>query len=170
MNTSVWHAIVAAAVGTALLAGSWMGAWLLRRPPSLPAASSEEAWERIYDEAPMPEPFSAALPSAGPSWDAVMQANPFSPQRGRPAPAPGDAAPSSNPVVVSPRFVYKGRVQMGASQRAILEEAHSRKTHFLETGQTVAGFQVLQIEENQVTLVNSAGEELVVPLVSAVPQ
>ena len=56
---------------------------------------------------------------------------------------------------------------MGNQQRAIVEEGASHKTYFLQVGQTVAGFKVLDIGQKQVVLSNLATqEELVVSLAS----
>ena len=41
---------------------------------------------------------------------------------------------------------------MGAVRRAIVEDAANKKTYFLQVGQEVAGFKVLDIDESQVIL------------------
>jgi hypothetical protein len=68
-------------------------------------------------------------------------------------------------VAASPKFVYKGRINVGSRQRAILEDAAARKTYFLEVGQAVAGFKVLDIAENRVVLSDpQTNQEVVVSL------
>ena len=102
--------------------------------------------------------------------DAVVRADPFSPQR-RLVPPPatggtGDREGSGDGgQPPQPAFTYKGRVHLGQRQRAIVEETTTRKTYFLEVGQEVAGFKVLDIAENQVVLSNlHTHEEVVVSL------
>ena len=116
-----------------------------------------ESWERIKDDyPPLPEP---AEPSAlaAEFFDAVLQANPFSPQR-RPVSAaeetgaPGGAAGPSVSAPITPEFLYKGHVDLGKRQRAIVEETTTGKTYFLEVGQEVAGFKVLDISRTEVIL------------------
>ena len=103
--------------------------------------------------------------------DAMVRANPFSSQR-RAIPQPPEGATGgregqAGSPAAQPRFSYKGRIQLGARQRAILEDTTGHKTYFLEVGQEVTGFKVLDIAENQVVLSNEqTQEELVVPLTS----
>jgi len=65
------------------------------------------------------------------------------------------------------RTVFERMLATGRGARAIVEEATSGKTHFLEIGQSVAGFKVLDISESRVVLSDpQTGEEVVVSVVS----
>jgi hypothetical protein len=84
-----------------------------------------------------------------------VKANPFSPQR-RTAPpqTTSGAAGTSGAAAAKPatQLVYKGRVSLGATQRAIVEDVTTKKTYFLQVGQEVAGYKVLDMAENEVVL------------------
>lgn len=124
-----------------------------------------------------PTPSMSGAPEQAPSLfskdmaDAIIRANPFSPQRRAISQPPDGSSGGPEGQAVSPaaqpRFSYKGRIQLGARQRAILEDTTSHKTYFLEVGQEVTGFKVLDIAENRVVLSNDhTHEEVVVPLAS----
>ena len=72
------------------------------------------------------------------------------------------------PVVSGPpQFIYKGRINLGKKQRAVIEETTAKKTYFLEVGQAVAGFKVLDIQEKQVILSDpQTSKEVAVSLAS----
>ena len=53
---------------------------------------------------------------------------------------------------IIPQFLYKGHVDLGKRQRAIVAETTTGKTYFLEVGQEVAGFKVLDISRTEVVL------------------
>jgi len=115
-----------------------------------------ESWEHIKDDyPPLPDPLEPPALAAE-LFDAVLQANPFSPQR-RPVSAadetgaPGGAGQSVS-APITPQFLYKGHVDLGKRQRAIVEETTTGKTYFLEVGQEVAGFKVLDISRTEVVL------------------
>ena len=89
--------------------------------------------------------------------DTVLSANPFSAQRravstdvgnSQQADGRGEAAV----IARTPQFIYKGRINLGKRQRAVVEETTAKKTYFLEVGQEVAGLKVLDIAENRVVL------------------
>jgi hypothetical protein len=149
---------VAAVAVAALLA---TGAWIWQRqaaPRGLPlpieigqAARVQEAYPLVADSVKLPMIKTELL-------EQVVLANPFSMQRRAKPPAleagPGsgsDRAATKAPVA---QFIYKGRIELGSRLRAILQEAPSGKTHFLEVGQEVAGFKILDISESQVLLSN----------------
>ena len=103
-------------------------------------------------------------------FEAIISANPFSPVR-RIATPSGESRPGEGPAELTappkPQFAYKGLIKLGNRQRAILEETTTHKTHFLEVGQEVAGFKVLDIAENRVVLSDpQTKEELVVSVAS----
>jgi len=138
----------------ALLAvGVWSWRSALTHVPgvALEPESVEPAQERF------PIPLDDADPKILPPemLEGVLEAHPFSPQRRQTGQAP-DAGPSAGsrqaPGPPRPAWVYKGRVRLGQRERAILEETASGKTHFLEVGQEVAGYKVLDIEETRVLL------------------
>ena len=132
-----------------------------------------EPWQRVKEAYPMPQESPAPPTLSTETVDALLQANPFSPQR-RPLPAhgsegehPGGTEGASSEVPPIPHFVYKGRIDVGKRQRAIVEDTTTHKTYFLEEGQEVAGFKVLDIAENRVVLSNlRTGEEVVASLSS----
>ncbi|MDP3723257.1 MAG: hypothetical protein Q8R91_07165 [Candidatus Omnitrophota bacterium] len=132
-------------------------------------ALPSEAWERVKEQYPMDGELAPPAQLSEEAIEAVVRAAPFSPTRQFvPSPvssgqeAAQDAGP---PVPPPPRFTYKGRINLGTRQRAIVEEATTRKTYFLEVGQEVAGFKVLDIDERRVVLSQLAtGEELVISL------
>ena len=129
-----------------------------------------DAWEPVKTQYPMP-PDPTPTPALSTELvDTVVSAHPFSPQRraaGLPG-APAEGGSGGGAVEpASPKFVYKGRINVGSRQRAILEDTAGRKTYFLEVGQAVAGFKVLDIAENQVVLSDpQVQQELIVPLAS----
>jgi len=93
----------------------------------------------------------------------LVEANPFSPQRRYvPEPATARTAPSPSADVEEQVMLrFKGLIQLGANQRAIVENVGAKKTHFLEVGQEVAGYKLLDITESQLLLSDvNAGEEV----------
>ena len=131
-----------------------------------------EPWDRVKRVYPMSDasPTTPALPNN--LLERMVQANPFSPKRRFVVPPesgggpPGEPGGASEPA--TPAFLYKGRVTLGARQRAVLQETTSGKTYFLEVGQEVAGFKVLDIKETQVLLSNTkTREEITVALSTA---
>ena len=133
------------------------------------AAVDRESWDGIKVEYPLP---AEAVPEiaglAAGAADAAAQANPFSPlRRSTPVTSGGgeSGTGSGTGSAGHPQFIYKGRILLGSRQRAIVEETTSRKTHFLEVGQEVAGLKVLDIAETQVLLSDTrTGSEVVLAL------
>ena len=161
---------VGTVIALALLAGVswWWSASVFRE---VPGSTLPEQVRRRAAGVPREEPDAVALLSE-PQIDEVLHSNPFSPDRGTKAPAAdasGTAVTAGVPAKPpARRFAYKGRVRLGNRQRAIIEELTSQKTHFLEVGQEVAGFKVLDIGENQVVLSDlRTSEEVVVSVTSA---
>ena len=131
-----------------------------------------ESWNQLKDAYPLPSA-SQVLPTLpNEVVDAVLRANPFSPQRRAVATDVGNPQQGSGtgmaPVVSGPpQFIYKGRINLGKKQRAVIEETTAKKTYFLEVGQAVAGFKVLDIQEKQVILSDpQTSKEVVVSLAS----
>ena len=126
-----------------------------------------KSWNHVKDEYPMPKDGTEPSQLSQELVESVVRANPFSPTRrlapivGRDTTSKGTAAP------LPARFLYKGRINLGQHQRAIVEEATTHKTYFLEVGQEVAGFKVLDITENRVVLSDlQTKQEVVVSVVS----
>lgn len=165
-------------VALALIMAAGMGLawwWRQRVVRAKPTETIEASWEHVKREYPLSLELVEPPRLSAETATAVVRANPFSPERFR-APGPasgGEGDPGGSggaPVIAPPRFVYKGRVNFGKSQRAIVEETTSRKTHFLEVGQEVTGFKVLDISETRVLLSNlKTREEVVVSLTATGP-
>lgn len=160
--------VVGLAVTTVVVAlATWR--WQASIFRAQPTTVIEDAWERVKDAYPLPQDVAKRVPISGETAEAVVRANPFSPQRRFVPPAP--RADTGSGIAVTPeqaRFVYKGQISVGTHQRAILENTTTQKTHFLEVGQEVAGFKVLDITQNQVILSDlQTHEDIVVPLVSS---
>ena len=133
------------------------------------AAVERESWNGVKDEFPLPKDIVPAITGmVSGAVEATVHANPFSPQRRSAPPSSGGGGGSGGggaPVQAPPQFIYKGRILLGSRQRAVMEEVASRKTHFLEVGQEVAGFKVLDIAENQVILSDTrTGDEVILSL------
>ena len=132
-------------------------------------AVKEEPWQHVKEQ--YPEPADAAqLPALSPETiDAVVHANPFdATRRSVPATEGGgaNAGPAEPAPPSKPQFVYKGLVTLGTKRRGIVEDTTIHKTYFLEVGQEVTGFKVLDIAENRVLLSNLKTNEEVVVSVS----
>lgn len=159
MKDTPWDAVILAMVLVLIAVVAW--GWddtirHSRKPPSM-TAPRDSARERapVSDQVKQASEVPAAL------LEAVLRANPFSPQR-RQAPVSQQASTEAEgrpPQPSPPQFIYKGRILMGTKQRAILEEAKSQKTYFLQVGQEVAGFKVLDISETQVVLSDPTSQE-----------
>ena len=128
-----------------------------------------ERWERVQEQFPLPGELSEPPQLGAETFQHFIDANPFSPQR-RFVPSPSGQASEGGEEAAkseSPVFAYKGRVNLGARQRVILEDMTSKKTHFLEVGQEVAGYKVLDILEDRVLLSEpQTNKEIVVQLTS----
>lgn len=142
-----------------LTGGLWQWQQQVRR--TLPPVLATEPWQQVREQYPAPHEFAYAgeLPEA--FLKGFIRANPFSPQRRKVPETPGaggDAVPAAS-APPPPQFIFKGRVLMGTKQRAVLEDAAAKKTYFLQVGQEVAGFKVLDIAETQVVLSTPNSEE-----------
>ena len=162
-------AVVVALLAWAAAAGAW--AWhghvLQHDRGALPA----EPWEQVREKHPMPAPFEIDADGSSALLEAVVKANPFSPERRRVRVVTADdAQPPPKPPEPKRQFAFKGRVTMGTAVRAIIEDVNAKKTHFLQVGQEVAGFKVLDIQETRVILSDSKShEELSLSLSQAKP-
>jgi hypothetical protein len=124
----------------------------------------------VEEQYPMPAELGDAQKLSPEVFEAIMAANPFSsvrrlkPPTDASTPEGGLRVPTAPP---APQFVFKGLIKFGNRQRAILEDVTTRKTYFLEVGQEVAGFKVLDIAENRVVLSDpQTKEEIVVSVAS----
>ena len=167
------NASPASTMGLALLmamaaaAGWWWQSTVFRAPR---LEVSAEAWDHVKQAYPIPETSDSLPATSTETLETIGQANPFSPQRRQTPAGGGSETPGGEtaPVEpVKPVLSYKGRINLGQRQRAIMEDQATKKTHFLEVGQAVAGFKVLDITETQVVLSDpQTGEAVVVPLTS----
>jgi hypothetical protein len=142
----------------------------VRRAPVEGIAS--DPWEQVKAQYPLSDQ-EADIPRLTPeAMEAVVAANPFSPKRRFvPTPEGGDPPEGGAEPLPEPVFTYKGRINMGKRQRAVVEDTATKKTYFLEVGQEVAGFKVLDISESQVLLSDLAtSEQLAVSLTSSKSQ
>jgi len=156
-------------VGLAVVAAAawWWQAAVAQSQQPAPAAMP---WKHVEEQYPMPAELSDAHKLSAEVFAAIMAANPFSSVR-RLKPPTDASTPEGGPLASTappaPQFVFKGLIKFGNRQRAILEDVTTRKTHFLEVGQEVAGFKVLDIAENRVVLSDpQTKEELVVSIAS----
>ena len=135
-----------------------------------------ESWEHVQEKFPIPPAPAELSKLTSETLQAVVQTNPFSPLRKTVIPQPVIQQPQGVQLqsVAPPakaRWIYKGRIEFSKKQRAVMENAATGKTHFLEVGQEVAGFKLLDIAENQVLLSDvEKNEEVVVPLQTTLAQ
>ncbi len=163
-----WDAIVMAGGLAVVAAAAWHWQASVQHRQRVPALT--ESWERAQEQFPLPTTLLSAMDSSGTgrpreSLAAVVKANPFSPQRRTvlPAAPPGGAGGSGgSPSAPAAALVYKGRVSLGTIQRAIVEDGTAKKTYFLQVGQEVAGYKVLDISESEVVLSDSKSQDKLV--------
>ena len=154
MKHTSWGALATASC-VLLLAGAAWGWQRTALMHHVSAPLAVEPWEQVRDRFPMPLAFDLATETPMSLLQAVVRANPFSSQRrqvSERAQAGARAGSGSGATPLPPAFIYKGRVLLGSVKRAILEDAVAKKTYFLQIGQEVAGFKVLDISETQVVL------------------
>ncbi len=125
-----------------------------------------ERWQVIQEQFPEIGNGSELPVVPAATLEAVIQANPFSPlRRQQVATETSSGSGATNQAPPPPKWVYKGRVDVGQRQRAVIEDTATRKTYFLEMGQEAAGFKVLDIAERQVVLSDpQTGEAVTVSL------
>ena len=154
-----WDTIALAIVLACVAAGTWQWQHHVRAGRKAPALT--EPWKHVREQFSMPSSTDEAMTAPDVNLDVILKANPFSAKRREepPKPAAGGAQGGQAEAKAQPKFVYKGRVTMGPKQRAVLEDVTSKKTHFLQVGQEVAGFRVLDIGETQVVLSNPNSPE-----------
>ena len=158
MSATLWPLML----GLVLALTCW---WRTGLTHSTPGEPVRESWEQVKTAYP---PLDEAVepPVVAPNvTEAIVQANPFSPTRRPPSSvegAPGGGGVEGTPQPPASKLVYKGRILVGQRVRAIIENTTEHKTHFLEVGQEVAGFKVLDIAERQVVVSDSQTHEDVV--------
>ena len=152
-----------------------VGAWWWRACvfQSQQARLPSERWEQVQQSYPLAQETQEIRASSSKIAETVLQANPFSPKR-REVPPPVDSGGASGShgeaaAPPPPKFIYKGHIHLGNRQRAIVEDVNNHKTHFLEVGQEVVGFKVLDISENRVVLSDLQTNEEVVLSLTATP-
>lgn len=155
------------------MTGTWW--WRVSVFRGTPVQVNRESWEHVKREYPFSEEVEAPQPLPKETLEAIVRANPFSPQRRPLTPergggdgASGGGVAEGPEVPPQPQFVYKGRILVGQRPRAIVEDLTAKKTYFLEVGQAVAGFKVLDMTEKQVVLSDpQTHEDVVVSLTPA---
>ncbi len=157
-----------------LLAVLTLGVWSWQRSVfhSRQADVKADPWKKVESDYPITQELPAVSRVSAETVDAVIRANPFSPARRAVSPPSGGEPGAGGAAVRQPdaaKFVYKGRINLGNRQRAIVEDSAAHKTYFLEVGQAVAGFKVLDIAENRVVLLDSSTNEEVVVSVARPP-
>ena len=166
MSRGAWDSCATAILLAFLVVGAWHWQAVAGRQAARPLA--EESSQSVRTTYPMPESPRDVAVGSEVIWQAVVQANPFSPERRHTAsnqPGGKETQPEARP---NPTFVYKGRILMGAKQRAILQEVQTKKTYFVEPGQDASGFRVIDITENAVVLLDPKTQQsLTVNLVSS---
>ena len=150
----------------AIAGASWW--WQTTVFHSQPLGIRLERWERVKEAYSLPQETQEAPKTSSKDAQEIILANPFSPKR-RLAALPVEGGPSTEPGEAGqpppPKFIYKGHINVGTRPRAIVEDIANHKTHFLEVGQEVTGFKVLDITENRVVLSDlRTGENVVVSL------
>ena len=160
-----------AVASTLVIVAGFTGSWRLSIRREEKSGLPKESWERIKEEYPLPSERVSDVVIPTETFTAFLAANPFSPQRLQlPASSDGSGAASkegTGALPPVPKFAYKGRMQLGSRQRAILEDSSIGKTYFLEVGQGVANFKVLDIDEKRVLLSDPlTHEEVAVSLTS----
>lgn len=169
-RASTASSLIAALSLAVVAAGVWRWRSSVIGGPRVELAS--EPWDQLKASYPLPLGPQDAPTLSNAVVDSVLQANPFSPQRRAVSTAVGNPQQGGGggraPVAAGPpQFIYKGRIHLGKRQRAVIEETTAKKTYFLEVGQVVASFKVLDIKENQVVLSDpQTSKEVVVPLAS----
>ena len=157
--------VVAVAV-VAITAGTWWWQEAVFRAQRVEVPL--EAWQHVKDDYPLSPDAQEPPMRSSKAAEETIHANPFSPKRRQQPPksegeGAADAARTAQPP--PPKFVYKGHINLGQHPRAIVEDTVNHKTYFLEVGQEVTGFKVLDITENRVVLSTlQTKEEIVVSL------
>ena len=151
-------------------AASWQWQQQVARSARAQDRLNMDPWEQVKSQYALPADPGASPVISAELFEAVVSANPFSPQRrtlaaGAAGPEAGTPGHAAEPP--APTFAFKGRINMGGHTRAIVENLAGHKTYFLEVGQEVAGFKVLDIAETQVVLSDpQSHEEVVLSLAS----
>ncbi|HAM41066.1 MAG TPA: hypothetical protein DDX89_05065 [Candidatus Omnitrophica bacterium] len=158
---SIVLAVVCA--GVSLAAWQWQRALHARQP----SAVVTERWEHVRELFPPPEPLRIPSETTAETWQGLLRANPFSRARRHVSPPAAEAPTGTPEKPLPPQFVFKGRVSMGTKQRGILEDRRQKKTHFVQVGQDVLGFRVVEIAEDRIVLSDvKTNERVDIPLAS----
>jgi len=146
----------------AVAVGSWW--WRGNLSDAATVELPVQSWKEAESRYPFPEEVSLADGLTQEVLSELVESNPFSPLR-RHVPEPAGtvrAAPvPSGGADQQVLLQFKGLIQLGERQRAIVEDVGAKKAHFLEVGQEVAGYKLLDITESRVLLSDvSTGEEV----------
>ena len=168
LRTSVGPSAALTVVVGLLAGGAWW--WRFSLLHAQQPETKGEPWAHVEEQFPMPQK-PTDVPKLSPETsEALISANPFSPKR-RSVPAQSEGGKGGEAAEVieppKPKFVYKGLITLGTRSRAIVEDVVAHKTYFLEVGQEVVGFKVLDIAENRVVLSDPQTHEEVVVTVTS---
>ena len=167
-NSQLGQSIVLTIALAVIASGTWW--WQAGVFRAKPTEVKSDAWDHVKEDYPLVQEPSTPPRLSAEMVDALVHANPFSSQRRLvPPPSGGDATGAGAEAIEppKPKFAYKGHLNLGSRQRAIVEDTTTHKTHFLEVGQEVAGFKVLDITENRVVLSDlHTHEEIVLSVTS----
>ena len=156
----------AAVLSLALVtAASWQWQQQVARSARAQDRLTMDPWEQVKSQYALPADPGASPVISAELFEAVVSANPFSPERRTPAAGaagPGTGTPGHAVEPPAPKFAFRGRINVGSHKRAIVEDLAGHKTYFLEVGQEVAGFKVLDIAETQVVLSDAQSHEAVI--------
>ena len=148
--------------------GAWSWQMQVFRAPRIDVGT--EPWDQVKQAYPIPEGTPEVSTLSTETIAGVLNANPFSPQRGNTVTLDDQQQSSGGSTAIElppPVLIYKWRINLGQRQRAIMEDTTTKKTYFLEVGQEVATFKVLDITESQVLLSDpQTSEPIAVPLSS----
>lgn len=152
-----------AATGALLLASTALAGWSLwgavTLDPVAPARQASPPW-MVQPTEPQPVP-------AGPDIVAAVNADPFSPERRRPAERfrlPGERRPEPPPVVrraPGPSFRIVGTVVLPGGGLAMLQ-ARGAAPRTLRVGESFGGFRLARVEQGRAVFVSGEGSTHVV--------
>ncbi len=169
MPRARWDLVCGAVAALGLMAMAWVWQGHVTRRAVAPIES--ESWQHVRERFPMPSETVALAPASEELPNAIVQANPFSPDR-RPPPSASSSSTTASPVTAPepPQFVYKGRIMMNDTPRAIVEDVAKKKTYFVQAGQEMNGYRVEDIQAHAVMLTELATHaSRVIPLAAKSP-
>jgi hypothetical protein len=130
--------------------------WYASTKTQPPVSLETQKWELVRERFPMPDRSGELSGAKAVALESMVSSDPFSPMRGQATQQASEentqTTATNLPEPQHAKFVYKGRILMGNSERAILEDLTTGKTYFLQVGQEVEGHKVLDILDTAVVL------------------